>query len=65
MNRNQTIAVIIALVISTSIASAAWWLVWSLASVSIPSALAVAVGVFCTWYTCGVAVNAIRREVWL
>ncbi len=65
MTRTQIISVIVALVISTSIASAAWWLVWSLATVSVPTGLALAVAVFCTWYSVGVAVNAMRREVWL
>lgn len=63
MTRTQIISVCIALVISTSICAAAWWLVWTLASPSVPSALAGVVGTFTAWYSVGVAVNAMRREV--
>ena len=65
MTSKQLISVIVALAISTTISAAAWWLVWSLATVSVPTGLALAVAVFCTWYSVGVAVNAMRREVWL
>jgi hypothetical protein len=65
MNRNQTIAVIVALVVSLSLSATAWWLVWTLASPSVPSALAGVVGTFTAWYGFAVAYNALRREVWL
>jgi hypothetical protein len=71
MTRTQIISVIVALVISTSIASAAWWLVFTMIAqdptrvVDLASALAVAVAVFTTWYSIAVGYNALRREVWL
>lgn len=65
MTRTQLFSVIVALIISSTICATAWWLVWTLASPSVPSALAGLVGTFTAWYSVGVAVNAMRREVWL
>jgi uncharacterized membrane protein YecN with MAPEG domain len=65
MNLKQLVSVIVALVISTSIASAAWWLVWSIGFASIAGGMAGAVGILTGWYAATVAYNAIRREVWL
>jgi hypothetical protein len=64
MNRNQTIAVIVALVVSLSLSAAAWWLAFA-AGPTVSGGMAAAVGTLTSWYGFAVAYNALRREVWL
>ncbi len=64
MNIKQLVSVLVALVVSLSLAVAAWWLVWSIGFASIAGGMAGAVGILTGWYAATIAYNALRREIW-